>query len=129
MISNIQKFVKFLIQTTKDRISKIKILFFREFDIILNRTLLNLNQHPLIYTYLEWAHWELSNDTHIDYSCVWTQFFEKLGLKWLKNREIFDRCKYSQYGYRLKALDELIPNMYILMGVSLNLVELEHLEI
>ena len=42
----------------------------------------------------------------------------KISKKWLnerlKYRTIIDRQKYTQYGYRLKALDELILNMYIL---------------
>ena len=54
---------------------------------------------------------ELSNDIHIDYISIYTQNVEKY---MAKNRKIIDRWKYSQYGYRLKALDELISKMYIL---------------
>ena len=41
-------------------------------------TFVNFNRHPLIYTYLERARRELSNDTHIDYVCVYTKNFEKI---------------------------------------------------
>ena len=64
---------------------------------------------------MESAHRELSNDTHIDYIFVKTKNFENM----VKYRKIIDIWEYSQYGYRLKAIDELIPNMYILTGYRL----------
>ena len=39
----------------------------------------------------------------------------------IKYRTKINKSKHGQYGYRLKALDELIPNMYILMGFGLYL--------
>ena len=51
---------------------------------ILGLTLLNFSQYPIIYTYLESARRELSNDTHIDYVCDYSyffRFFSHLGIK------------------------------------------------
>ena len=44
--------------------------------------------------------------------------------KWQKYRKIINRFKNSQYGYRLKALGELITNMYILWVFGWNLQHL-----
>ena len=75
---------------------------------------LNFSRYRLIYTYLESARGELSNDTHIDYIWIWTGNFEKLAVNGLKYRKLIDRCKHSQYGYHFKDLDKLILKMYIL---------------
>ena len=46
------------------------------------------------------------------------QNFEKMDswINGLKFEKYINTFKYSRYGYLLKALDELIPNMYILLG-------------
>jgi hypothetical protein len=77
-------------------------------------SILIFNKFLLNYTYLESARRELSNDAHIDHVCVYTQNFRK---NMDKNRLNINILKHSKYGYRLKALDELISNMYILRGI------------